>query len=610
MNIFLSFIFLLSASLFSAPLRAEDKCIRIYYDSSADSLYAWMAEMYSINLSNLLGHFPDYQQIIMPLSKYKKGAIEDCQATFYIGSNFSAAIPEDFISDFTSTNKQVAWLGYGIWKVGAERLSNLFGYTYSHLTTLDKENLDELGQPTFYKFFPYKGEVFEKYGAFYRPPPNSGVPNVEDRTKFMAAFEMAVLMPDEEMNPQTKVLVWAKHNNNINPPVPYILQNKNRFYIADIPFSFMHEADRYMVFADILFDILNEKPRFTGKRPALFRIEDISSDTIWPLFNDLIKMLNEYRIPFQLALIPIFADPLGVTDAAGTINQYRPLTNDFTMMEMMKKVKKLGGDFVMHGVTHQYKNLRNPFNGLTGNDFEFWDAINNGPVPDDGLHFILDKLDLGWFFLNKAKIYPAIFEVPHYQASAYDYNVLSLVFDWTIGRIIYFQQNVTDKPESLPDALKYNEFGFLNSADRFSALEKMKVVSGRRFTGQIYPYESYGDWYGQRVLPENLGNIQAYLNDSVVATRTIKDLIKTVKRNRVLRDVWASLFFHSFYLDAFPRDGLGSYPGDTKDLRELIETILDNNYEFIDVRDFTQKNKKIIRPKTIFIRGDEANEFL
>ena len=30
--------------------------------------------------------------------------------------------------------------------------------------------------------------------------------------------------------------------------------NKNKFFITEVPISFAHEADRYFVFADMLFD--------------------------------------------------------------------------------------------------------------------------------------------------------------------------------------------------------------------------------------------------------------------------------------------------------------------------------------------------------------------
>lgn len=52
---------------------------------------------------------------------------------------------------------------------------------------------------------------------------------------------------------------------------PYVINKGNHFYMADIPVSYVHESDRYLVFADLLFDILDEKPRHL-KRPALVGI--------------------------------------------------------------------------------------------------------------------------------------------------------------------------------------------------------------------------------------------------------------------------------------------------------------------------------------------------
>jgi len=40
--------------------------------------------------------------------------------------------------------------------------------------------------------------------------------------------------------------------------VPYIVQSRNFWFVADSPFSYATERDRYIAFADLLHDILKE----------------------------------------------------------------------------------------------------------------------------------------------------------------------------------------------------------------------------------------------------------------------------------------------------------------------------------------------------------------
>ncbi len=104
-----SFI-LFSLFLLSGPLYAAPPCVNIYYDRSPDKTY-WMGKTYVTLLQNLLRHFPKYQQIVSPIEFYKKGDIEKCHATIYIGSYFNNAIPTDFHADFITTkNKWRGWV--------------------------------------------------------------------------------------------------------------------------------------------------------------------------------------------------------------------------------------------------------------------------------------------------------------------------------------------------------------------------------------------------------------------------------------------------------------------------------------------------------------------
>ena len=274
----------------------KKKCVNIYYDQVSEDYT--LGEIHSIFVRNLVAHFPNIQQYVSPIGKYKKGDLNRCAASIYLGTHFHSPIPQNFYEDYKLTSKNVLWAGYNVWNLGSKYLEKTWGVKYSHLTKLDEKNRDKNGHPGFFKFNEYKGEIFTKYGKYDK--------NVKDR--FNAGFELTNMSFTNILD-QSRVVSWAMHSSR-KERIPYILRNKNKWYIAESPFSFATEDDRYLIFSDILFDLLEEEPHYTGKRPAIFRLEDIHAELeLWPLFNT-INTIKQYNIPFQVSLIPIFTDPL------------------------------------------------------------------------------------------------------------------------------------------------------------------------------------------------------------------------------------------------------------------------------------------------------------
>lgn len=554
-----------------------DSCVRVYYDAGPETYN--LGELYSVFLRNLLGHFPNLQQIVAPIESYKGGDIERCRSTIYIGSYFENRIPTDFLHDFSVTKRNVAWLGYSVWKLGREGLAQTFGVEYLRLTTLDLEHRDAKGRPTFFSTIRYKGEQFRKYGEFKRDDPKT----------FLAPFEMTAL---DVIDPETTVLAEAIHDGSgsgsdrgVGERLPYALRRANHFYVADVPFSFMHESDRYLVFADLLFDILKEKPRHTGPRPAVFRLEDIHARVPQYQIYDIARTVAANRVPLHIAMIPIFFDPLQRADR-GANDELVFMHQDPLFLNLLDELKKQNARFIWHGVTHQYKRIPNPHNAVSGDDFEFWDANNNRPVEDDSLDFVLKRLNDGWYSLDRAAVHPRIWEVPHYQASVLDYLFFARLFSWNIGRVIYSLYSAKGLPESVSPDLWFQNGGIAADQKRRAALGNVSVNVRSSPSGQFFPYEIYGDVYGQRVLPENLGNIQPMVNDHVVTPRSVDKILEAARRNLKLRDVWGSLFFHPQLVDPTSRDGIGDFPGDTKELNRLLREMKDMGYEFIDLDSF------------------------
>ena len=582
----------------STAFPANGQCVLIYYDVSKDPNYK-LGKIYSVYAQNLLGHFPELVQIISPIERYTKGEIEKCRSTIYIGSYFENDIPEDFYLDFQKTKKHVAWLGYNIWKFPAQKMSEMFGYNYDSLTKLDAENLTKEGNPSFFKYVEYKGEEFEKFSKWVK---RDGVP------VFAAPFEQVALKKDPKTtNTNVKVLAVSRHDRD-GRKLPYALRSENRFYIADVPFSYAHESDRYLVFSDLLFDILNLPPRHKEKL-AIMRIEDVHPKVPIRNLNLLQNVFKEEGVPLHVALVPMFYDPLFRYDRDPG-ETFLPMTAVPQFMSWIKSVQKDNGVFIWHGATHQYKNIPNPHSGYTSDDFEFWDAVKNIPVADDSVDFVLDRLDLGSDYLTEANIFPKVWLTPHYQASALDYHIFADVFDWNIGRAIYFLEQ-PKKLASNPELLAQIKYGAKDGGNKILRRQYFKDfetdVHGEWF-GQLYPYEVYGDVYGQRMFPEILGNPQPFTSDHVWYPRSLKDMLKDAKRNLVLRDTWAASFFHPYILTDIVNGGVGDYPGDTRPLKNLLSEMKKLGYKFVNLETFSEQTKNVINAKRIEVNIDNSWE--
>lgn len=574
---------LLILTLFSAPAIAAPKCVQIYYDVSPKENY-WMGRTYAYMLQNLLGHFPEFQQIVSPIEEYQKGDLDKCAASIYIGSYFENAIPPAFLEDFRTTKRNVAWLGYSIWKLGNSELERIFGYRYLGLTQLDKKNLDEKSHPTFYKWIHYKGERFRKYGNW----------SATDPTIYVAPFEQVMLALAGTK--KSEVLAESEHTFT-GKKLPYAIRAENRFYVADVPFSYMHEADRYMIFADLLFDILQEKPRHK-ERLALIRLEDVHAYT--PLYHlyRLSNLLFAKGIRPHYSLIPIFFDPLFVYNRSPQ-DEFMPMNLKPEFQLFLKEELARGARFIWHGVTHQLDRTRNPHDGATGADFEFWDGVNLRPL-GKGPEWTLNRLWDGISVWRDAGLPPPqLWLTPHYQAAPEDYYIFARVFPWNVGRVIYFNNRVTGLPEQdkgvspiwIKDAGK--KAAELRS-DHFAHMQVTR--SSEQWSGQIFPYEIYGDIHGQRLLPENLGNSQPFKNRHVVQPRSVEEMIEDARRNLVLRDVWASFFYHPFLLESLDGGGRGEYPGDSAELDRLVTSIQKLGYRFVDAEEFI-RGRNELRPE-------------
>ncbi|HEX3483185.1 MAG TPA: DUF2334 domain-containing protein [Kofleriaceae bacterium] len=207
------------------------------------------------------------------------------------------------------------------------------------------------------------------------------------------------------------------------PPDPGAIAGKDLATAhTTIPFSYMTESDRYLVFADLLFDAL--APVTTERHRLVLRLDDINPSDDVSQIQAVAEYLSSQGIPFGFGVIPQYEDPLGFYNN-GTPQQAR-LDQAPALVTTLNYMLGHGGVMVMHGYTHQWDATINPYTGVTADDNEFYRVIENpdltlnfvGPVIEDSLAWAGGRMDTGRADFTRAHLTaPSIFEVPHYAGS-------------------------------------------------------------------------------------------------------------------------------------------------------------------------------------------------
>ena len=231
--------------------------------------------------------------------------------------------------------------------------------------------------------------------------------------------------------------------------------------------------------------------------------------------------LQRKGIPFGFGLSPYYRDPQGHEDAPFELR----LRDAPELVAALKYLERKGGVLVGHGYTHQWDGASNPYNGVTGDDVEFYrvsetpdgEVKAHGPLPGDRTvawtehRLVAANRELAASGLAA----PRIFEFPHYFASARAYRAVARWFPARWERGQYFAGLLSGAP-TRPD----------------------------RVEGQFFPYV-VRDVYGTKVLPENLGSISPTTWHSYKARRP-DDLVRAARANLVVRDGFAAFYFHPF----------------------------------------------------------------
>ncbi|MFC4067031.1 DUF2334 domain-containing protein [Actinoplanes subglobosus] len=474
----------------------------VLYDTTGD--YGWLGEVYATQVANLSSHFGSWTAA--PVTAYKSGDLNNHTALIYLGSTYDEPLPAAFLTDVAATTKPVIWVRDNVWQ-----LTKLDGFAAKFGFTSGLYDFADVAEVTY-----------------------------KDRTLTRGADNKSGLM-NLSVTDAAKVTTLAAAKRADGTTLPWAVRSGNLTYVGEIPFSYVTHDDRYLIFADLLFDAL--APKTAERHRALIRIEDIGPDSDPDELKAIADYLSSQKVPFSVAVYPRYRDPKGALND-GKAEDYT-LAKKPLVVAALKYMQAKGGTLLMHGYTHQYGSVANPYDGVSANDFEFFMAhvdandrvIYDGPVKEDSVAWATARMVAsGAVFAATGLGTPKIFEFPHYAASPADYQAANTLFGKRYDRGLYFPGVLTGAKYDYP----------------------------RQF-GQFFPY-TVRDVYGSVVVPENIGNVEpdAYNGHP---PRLPADLVASAERNLVIRDGVASLFYHGY---------LG-----TDYLKQLVPGIIKAGYTFV-----------------------------
>jgi hypothetical protein len=424
------------------PAQPDVATVAIIYDGAdLPVAHGYLAAHY---VKNLLGHFALRGEVIR-LADYRPGQLAHYRAAFYVGTVQTTRVPAGLLKDIMSSRQPFCWLGLHIDQLLA-----------------DPEAQNELG----FRYTGYAGN-----GTAWRV-------RYKDTLLPSDNFDLSLVEPVKDGQAEVRAVAVASDNTRKT----YVVRRGRFWYFADTALEVPQESSRYLVFCDLLHDILEID--HASRSEALVRLEDVSAQAEPGDLRAAADVLSNRQIPFQIATIPLYRSPW---DHVEMRLSDRPL-----VVDAIHYMIDHGGTPVMHGWSHQY-------HGSTGDDYEFWDGVKNTAITGDTVPAILQKLDAGLSELFADNIFPVGFETPHYAASETDYRAMQQRF-----KLFY---------------------------ERTMPLPNLTSV-------QYFPYPVI-DEFGRYVIPENLGYLPLEKPDPKV-------LIENARYMRVVRDGLPSFYFHPF----------------------------------------------------------------
>lgn len=476
------------------------------------------SELSALNAALLATHFG--QVTSLPVSQYRAGMMERFDAVLYVGSAEDEPLAPDFITEVGTTAKPIIWAGANVTALGGPDGTATAAFVQKYGWDPTRSEVNAIDRPNTVRYGEHE---------IRRDGVNNPIGLIEPRIVQPDKVDVlaTALCADADGATPCKGGTVAGQDT-----LPWAIRSANLTYVAEVPFSWVNENDRYLIYADLLYDALDpDRPEI---RQAAVRLEDVSPVSDPDHIRTFTDYLHERGIPFQIAVIPRYLDP------QGRENDGRPtsvtLEQAPQVVAALKYAQSRGGTLIQHGTTHQYRGLDNPYNGISGPDYEFIRSVciesrtppyrvvpcerdnfvlNTGPLEQDTVTSWKTRIEYGrQLFVEAGLEPPPLFETPHYAASNNAYRAASLVYPARYERVEYSD-------------------GLLRNAPS----ENYRL-------GMLFPYR-ITDPFGNTLVPENLGN---YAPDTFSGhdPKPPEFLIDNARANLAVRESTASFFFHPY----------------------------------------------------------------
>lgn len=466
--------------------------VLVLYDTAGR--YAAYGGQAGIFAANFVSHFA--RPIRRPVNTYRRGEMAHFKAVIYVGTSYGQRLPRAFLSDVRAGKRPVLWLGGNArqltnaayvrnhgWRAGPNVVRHFTAVVYRHVhLTIGNDDLN-------------------------------GIDIVHRR-------ELKVI----------GVAVAANGNR-----VPWAVRSGKLTYVAEVSLDSEGGLDRSFAVADMmagLFGPVRQRHRI------LIRLEDVGPAADPTQLRQIADLLAAKRIPFSIAVYPLYLGP---------VNQHPreriPLKDRPHVVDALKYMLSVGGTLVLHGYTHQLADKRNPNNGESGEDFEFYrvhynashDLIYDGPVTKNSAVWTRHRIKLALAGIRAAGLpRPQLWQFPEYGAAPADYRVAASMFVARFERVSY-----AAGPPGQEDLATLTE--------------------------QTPPY-LVRDVYGGPVLPETLGYVVGP-HIPKQGPGSISEILAAAAAQKVVRDNVAGVYYHPF---------LGTGP-----LRRLVDGLRREGYRFV-----------------------------
>jgi uncharacterized protein YdaL len=459
--------------------------------------YAAYAAQTADLAANFVSHFA--RPVLQPVTRYHRGEVAHYAAVVYVGTTSGGPLPGSFLSDMRAGTRPVLWIGGNVseltsvafaraqgWRAGADRPGHYTSVVYRHVHLTDG---------------------------------GDGLTGIE------------ILNP-------AKAAVLATATTAGGRRTPWAVRSGNLTYVAEVALDDGDGSglDRSFAVADMMAGMFGPvRPRHR----MLVRLEDVGPSTDPVQLRQIADLLSADRVPFSIALYPVYLGPVTQHPRARFSLKDRP-----EVVEAIKYMLVRGGTLILHGYTHQLGDARNPNDGQSGEDYEFlrvhYNAqhavVYDGAPSRNAAAWTRHRIGMALAAIRVAGLpRPEFWQFPEYGASPAEFRAAASEF---LAR--------TDRG---------------NYAQGWPGHAKLQTL-----TEQSPPY-LVRDVYGGPVLPETLGYI-ARPSQRASGPGSVRFLLAAAAAQKAaVRDNVAGFYYHPY---------LGAGP-----LRRVLDGLRNEGYRFV-----------------------------